>query len=84
MFLDVKRKVGVWTKVDLSEPETIGQHPNSPIQSCFQTPLENQVTLDVTVTGKEVDNGEDPKHAEVLLFCSVLNCPFHTDSHPKN
>jgi hypothetical protein len=71
------KELGTSTFVDLSEPEKIGQHPNLPEHYCYITPLDRDVILNVTTTGGVVDDGRNPKYAEVIINCTASDCLFH-------
>ncbi len=78
-----KKELGNYTFVDLQHPDKIGQHPNHPDQICYETPLADGATLEVKVTGETVEKSEQPKVAEVLLYCHATDCPFHKDHQPS-
>lgn len=65
-----------WTKVDLSEPNTIGQHPNHPEHYCHETPLQRTITLEASQVGKTIFRGV--KIADVYISCPAIDCPNHT------
>jgi len=64
---------GVWTRVDLKEPELIGKRPDKADMVCEDNPLEETVPLEVLNTGNSTPNNA----AEVIITCDRYDCKLH-------
>lgn len=71
-----------YTNVDLSEPKTIGQHPNHPQSYCYESPLLRTVFLTATQVGETTHPQCGIKIADVSVVCSATDCPSHVNYKP--